>query len=364
MHVGGVPGQQDTTLAVGGCLSRHVGEPGDPGRAVHPVVRPVHGDECFAELVHAGVAGVVDVSFGEDDPDRLTVLPSTEGVLAGAVATEAELRFLVHLDLGDHPAGRGIQPGEVDAGGLADQAASSVAASEILRSEQRVVGKLDVDAGVVLREAHHLATTTYGNPELADPVSQDGLEQALPQRQHVVVAGGEVADVQGGTGEPQSRADLPRREESLRDATLIQHLDGAGVKTAGSRSVDLLTGASFDDDDVDPRQRQLARQHQPSRTTSCDHHRVLGHRGLPVDPSAEGNAPIPQLLAPQLLAVTGSANESWSPRWVACGKPPPPSYAANGGDGSRSLAGGSAVAAAQDPMGPRLIFRSRRSRVP
>jgi len=127
---------------------------------------------------------------------------------------------------------------------------------------------------------------------------------------------------------------LPRREESFRDATLIEHLDGAGVKTPASRSVESLTGASFDDDDVDPRQRQLARQHQPGRTSSCDHHRMLGHRrspanaapdrdshlaqsdgapapvartlpassstgsALPVDPSTESNTPIPQLLAP------------------------------------------------------------------
>src|SRR5437660_1670790 len=119
---------------------------------------------------------------------------------------------------------------------------------------------------------------------------------------------------------------LPRRDESFRDATLIEHLNGAGVKTPGPRSVEILTGASFDDDDVDPRQRQLARHH----------HRMLGHRcspahaaphrdshlaqsdrapapvartlaansstssgsALPLDPSAESNAPIPRLLAP------------------------------------------------------------------
>jgi hypothetical protein len=106
------------------------------------------------------------------------------------------------------------------------------------------------------------------------------------------------------------------------------------VKTAGSRSVEILTCASFDDDDLDPRQRQLARQHQPRRAASCDHHRMLGHRYTPanaapdgdchlarsnpepaavastlpansstgsaltVDPSAEGNPSIPQFLAP------------------------------------------------------------------
>ena len=161
-----------------------------------------------------------------------------EGIDADAVATEAELRLLVHLDLGDHPAGRGIQPGEVDAGRLADQAASSVAADEVLRSERRAVGQLDVDAGVVLREAHHLAAAKDRNPELTDPVGQDGLELALPQREPVVVAGGEVADVQRDSGEAWICIDLPRREEPFRDATLIEHLDGAGVQTAGSRSVD------------------------------------------------------------------------------------------------------------------------------
>ena len=138
---------------------------------------------------------------------------------------------------------------------------------------------------------------------------------------------------------PTNWMHLPRREESFRDATLIEHLDGAGVKTPGSRSVEILTGASFDDDDVDPRQRQLARQHQPGRTASCDHHRMFGHRrspanaapdrdshlapiatarqrrspassaansstgsALPLDPSAEGNTRIPQLLAATLTS--------------------------------------------------------------
>jgi len=108
MHVCGVPGQQYTPAAVGGCLPRHVGEPGDPVGAAEPVVGAVHAHERLA-------------------------------------ATEAELWLLLHLDLGDHPAGRGIQPGEVDAGCLADQAASSVAADEVLRSERRVARQLDTE---------------------------------------------------------------------------------------------------------------------------------------------------------------------------------------------------------------------------
>jgi hypothetical protein len=53
------------------------------------------------------------------------------------------------------------------------------------------------------------------------------------------------------------------------------------VETPGSRSVEILAGASFDDHGVDPRQRQLARQHQSGRTASCDHHRVLGQSHTP-----------------------------------------------------------------------------------
>ena len=196
---------------------------------------------------------------------------------ADAVATDAELRLLVHHDLGDHPARRGFQPGEVDAGSLADQAASAVAADEVLRSHRRFPGDLDIDARVVLREAHHVAAAKDRNSELTDPVSQDRFEVALKEREDVVVASGEVAHVQSDQSETCTLHHLPRREEPFRDATLIEHLDGAGVKPACSRSVDLLIGAPFDDDDVHPRQRQLARQHQPGRTAACDHHCVVRH---------------------------------------------------------------------------------------
>ena len=224
----------------------------------------------------------------QHDPVRPSALLPVDGTDATTLGAHADLRLLVHLDLGDQVAGRRVPPGEVDAGRLADQAASSVAPDEVLRSQRRVVGQLDVDAGVVLREAHHLAAAKDRDPELVDPAGQDALEVALPEREQVVVAGGEVADVQEGPGVAHERMLLPRREESIRDAALIEHLDGAGVQTAGSRAVEILTGASFDDDDVDPRQRQLARQHQPGRATSCDHHRVLGHRREPrvVQPSS------------------------------------------------------------------------------
>ena len=46
------------------------------------------------------------------------------------------------------------------------------------------------------------------------------------------------------------------------------------VQTAGARAVELLVGAALDDGNVDPRQRQLGRQHHPRRTASGDHDRM------------------------------------------------------------------------------------------
>src|SRR5512133_2047150 len=73
---------------------------------------------------------------------------------------------------------------------------------------------------------------------------------------------------------------LPFRDEAFGDATLIEHFDGAGIETPGSRPIEVLAGASLDDDDVDPCQRQFARQHQPRRTASRDHDRMFSHHIL------------------------------------------------------------------------------------
>ena len=55
---------------------------------------------------------------------------------------------LGHLDLGDQSAGRRIPPGELDAGCLADLAASSAAPDEIFRSQRVTVGQLPPQAYV------------------------------------------------------------------------------------------------------------------------------------------------------------------------------------------------------------------------
>ena len=76
-------------------------------------------------------------------------------------------------------------------------------------------------------------------------------------------------------GEARDLRHLPFREEPIGDAALIEHLDGARVQTARARADEVLAGAPLDNGDVDARQRQFARQHQPCRTCSGDHHRML-----------------------------------------------------------------------------------------
>ena len=284
VHVGGVTGQQDASLAVRGRLPRHVGEPGDPGGAPQPVVGPVDGDECLPDVVDGGLVGVLDLRFGQGEAHRRPVFRRADA----AAPAQAELRLLVQLDLGDDPAGRSRQPGEVDAGGLADEAATSIAPHQVRRADRRVVGQVDVDAGVVLREAHHLATTKGRDAELGDPVGQDALDVPLPEPEHVVVAGREVGDVHHDQAEAQARVLLPLRDEPLRDAPLVEHLEGAAVEAPGTRSLDLLGGASFDDGDVDPGQRQLARQHHPGRAASRDHHRMVRQDRHSTTPGCRG----------------------------------------------------------------------------
>jgi hypothetical protein len=77
--------------------------------------------------------------------------------------------------------------------------------------------------------------------------------------------------------------DAPLGQEAVGDAALIENLDGAGVKSTRARSGELDARAPLDNGDVDARQCQLARQHQPCRTSAGNHHRMFGHRHTPID---------------------------------------------------------------------------------
>ena len=143
------------------------------------------------------------------------------------VRADAPRRLFGHLGLGNQVADGRIPPREVDAGFLADQAAAAVASDEVLRPQRTAVGQLDVDAGVVLGEARHLTPAIDRHRQLVDPGGEDALDKVLRQREPVVVASRKVADVERDQREARDLHDLPLREEAIRDATLIEHFDGA-----------------------------------------------------------------------------------------------------------------------------------------
>jgi hypothetical protein len=146
---------------------------------------------------------------------------------AEGVAADASFRLLRHLDLGDQVAGRRIRPGELDAGCLTDQTASSVAPDEIFRPQRLAIAQLDVNAGVVLRETGHFTSAPDRHRQLVDPAGENVLDVILPQRETVIEPGRKIADVQREAGELCDLSRLPLREEPIRDPALIENLDGA-----------------------------------------------------------------------------------------------------------------------------------------
>ena len=122
MHVCGVAGQQDPSVAVGRGLPGHVGEPGDPRGTVDPVIGPVDGDERLAEIAQSRFARGSEVPFGHHDPYRSAigvddlavadlVLHPAEAMDADGVVAGTPFRIFGQLDLGDQGAGRRIPPG-------------------------------------------------------------------------------------------------------------------------------------------------------------------------------------------------------------------------------------------------------------
>src|SRR5207302_8903581 len=107
--------------AVGRGLSGGVGEAGDPGGAVDPVVSTPDGGDRLPELAQGGLTGVVDALFGHQDADQPTVRLA-EGVATDGVVVDAPLRLLAQPDLADQGARRRLPTGELDPGRLADHA--------------------------------------------------------------------------------------------------------------------------------------------------------------------------------------------------------------------------------------------------
>ena len=119
-----------------------------------------------------GLAAGPELLLGDDHAHRLSRPPAAAGRGRRSHRGGCPGRFLGHLDLGDQVALGRVPAWELDPGGFADHAAPAVAPDEILRPQRSAVGQLDVDAGVVLREAGHLAP-------VVDPTGSSAIQPAM-----------------------------------------------------------------------------------------------------------------------------------------------------------------------------------------
>ena len=171
------------------------------------------------------------------------------------------------------------------------------------------LGEVQVDAGLVLGEAGHLQAATDRHPQLLDPAEHDPLDVVLPQPQRVRVPGREVAEVQRRVPEAHRLRDLSLGEEPVGDPALVEDLQRARVEPARAGADQLRCRTSFDDRDIDPRQRQLPGQHHARRPAPDDDHFVhLSPCLFPARPRSLGHRPGPCRKPPVALYL-GSGRE-------------------------------------------------------
>ena len=135
-------------------------------------------------------------------------------------------RLLGDLDLGDQRGpGRG-PAGELDAGRLADQAASAVGRHQVRRAHRGAVGQVQVDAVGVLGEADNLSPRWIGTPS---PPTQSARMRSIWLCNRPSVYGCRVGRSLMSTDAFAKPAGtlLPRSEETVGDASLVEDLDGA-----------------------------------------------------------------------------------------------------------------------------------------
>jgi pimeloyl-ACP methyl ester carboxylesterase len=153
------------------------------------------------------------------------------------------LRRVVHLDFGDDRPHRRVPSGKVDASELSHEAATSITADDLSSTQRVAVGKVNVDAIVVLRQIRHLAPVLDHYADLSRPPREDALGVFLPKRKVIWMTSGEVAQVKRDAREGGHLHRLALCEKALGDPALIQHLDRACVQPARPRTATLDLGA-------------------------------------------------------------------------------------------------------------------------
>src|SRR5688572_28486678 len=134
MHVRRVAGEQHATVAIRGRLPSRVGESREKADAVNAEVAAVDRDERLAKLVERWLVALLDGRLAQHGANAFAVLELAEGLDAFFAVADAERGLAGHFDFSDQVADGSVPAGEVDAGVLADQTATAVAADEIARA--------------------------------------------------------------------------------------------------------------------------------------------------------------------------------------------------------------------------------------
>ena len=277
MHVRGVAGEEHAPIAVGRRLTGHVGEAGEPRRVANTEVRPVDRDERRrgARPASARRLGATCGSTSTT-PTRLPSSSLPSALTPFASRRMPRRRLFGHLDLGDQEA-RPTRPiqGTRCRPVLRTRLRPPSQPTRYSARSDRAVRQLDVDAGVVLREPCHLAPAIERHRQLGDPVGEDALDVILQEREPVVVARREVADVERDEREACDLHRLALARGSARRCPADRTPRSCARAGRPRASRELLAPAPLDDGDVDLRQRELGCQHQAGRSSTGDHHRML-----------------------------------------------------------------------------------------
>ncbi|GAB3096952.1 hypothetical protein GCM10027054_25240 [Isoptericola nanjingensis] len=277
VHVCRVAREQHAARAVRRGLAGGVGEPRQPRGVAHAEVRAEHLDQAPPQVVEGGLVGRRR-RLGQHHAHGAVVRP-VEAVRAALVDGPGALQVPVHLDVGDEGGAGRVRTDEVDAGGPPHDAATAVGAHDVSRPHRVARTEQHVDAVVVLHHALDLDAAPDRDAHLLGPREEQPLDAVLEQRQRVRVARGQARQGEARAAERHRGDRGPLGEEPVGDAALVEQLDRAGVDPAAARADEVLRVASLEDDDVRPREAQLARQHEPRRA-AADHRHVV-HREPP-----------------------------------------------------------------------------------
>ncbi len=264
--VGGVAGEEDVAVAVGGHLALVGVEAGDPPGVVHAEVGAEGAAGGLLDLLEVDgvVVGLLVFAVPGEDAPVLVAEGGDEAERAVAARDGgAVLGRVGELDVGEHDRFQDGLAGVGHADGLADGAADAVGADDVSGLEVARAG-VDGDLSVGLVDAGDLGVVDDAGARAERALLEDFLHVVLRGHEEVGEARLEVGEVEAHAVEQADAAEARAAvgEEFVGEAAGVEHLERAGVDAEGPREVGQFGAAPFEDDDLDSGLGEIAGQEQ------------------------------------------------------------------------------------------------------